>query len=326
VKRTLVLGTVVLVGALSAAVAAVQQPAARGGRQGGAAQTAKPPSADQLVIDKLRDNLFVIRGVPGSFSGGNTGVLVMANGVLLVDTKVPGWGQPLIQKVKEITDKPIVTIVNTHTHYDHVGGNVDFPATVEVVTHENTAELMKEMRPVLGVANSETDIFRTSKGHGLPKRTFKDRLTVGTGNDRVELHYFGPAHTGGDAFVVFPAARVLHTGDAFPNKGVPIMDSNNGGSGVAFADTIAKAAALPNIDTVITGHAAATVTMAEVKEYSDFNRAFVDAVRAAKKSGQTIDDVVKTWKVPERFLKSGYQQPQEARLRSNTEVVWKELN
>lgn len=323
-RRTIVLGTLVLVGVLSAAAGAVQQPAARGGGQGRG--QAAPPSASQLLIDKLRDNLFVIRGGPGSFSGGNTAVFVMTNGVLLVDTKVPGWGQPLIEKVKEITDKPVVTVVNTHTHYDHVGGNVDFPATVEVVTHENTAALMKEMRAVYGVANSETDIFRTSKGRGLPKRTFNDRLTLGTGNDRVELHYFGPAHTSGDAFVVFPVARVLHTGDAFPNKGVPIMDANNGGSGVAYSDTIEKASALPNIDTVITGHAAATMTMADVKEYADFNRAFVDAVRAAKKAGQTIDQVVNGWKVPERFLKSGYQQPQADRLRSNVEVVWKELN
>ena len=315
-KRSLVLGTLVFVGALTAGAAAWQQQAAT-----------EPPSADQLVIDKLRDNLFVIKPAPKrGFSGGNTAVFVMANGVLLVDTKVPGWGQSLIQKVKEITDKPVTTIVNTHTHYDHVGGNVDFPAKVEFVSHENAAAMMKEMRPVYGVANSETDIFRVSKGHGLPTRTFKDRMTLGSGNDRVELHYFGRAHTSGDTFVVFPVARVLHTGDAFPNKGAPIMDMNNGGSGVEFADTIARVAGLPNIDTVITGHANTTMTMADVKQYSEFNRAFVDAVRAAKKAGQTIDDVVKTWKVPEVFLKAGYTQPAEGRLRSNTEVVWKELN
>ena len=318
-RRTAVLGTLVVVGMLSAI--------ASGAERGNAQAPAAPPSADQLVIDKLRDNLFVIRSAtPATFSGGNTAVFVMTNGVLLVDTKVPGWGQPLIAKVKEITDKPITTIVNTHTHYDHVGGNPEFPATVEVVTHENTAALMKEMRPVTGVANSSTDVFKTSGGRGLPKRTFKDRMTLGSGNDRVELHFFGPAHTNGDAFVVFPVARALHTGDAFPNKGMPIMDANNGGSGVQYADTIAKAAALPNVDTVITGHAAATVTMAEVKEYSAFNRAFVDAVRAAKKSGQTVDQVVKTWKVPERFLKAGYAEPMAERLRSNVEVVWKELN
>ena len=314
-KRTFVLGTLVLAGALSAGVAAMQQAAA------------PAPSADQLTIDKLRDNLFVIKPGPmGGFSGGNTAVFVMANGVLLVDTKVPGWGQPLMQKVKDITDKPVTTIINTHTHFDHVGGNPDFPATVEVVTHENTARISFISAAVSGVANSATDIFRTSNGRGLPKRTFRDRLTLGSGNDRVELHYFGRAHTSGDAFVVFPVARTLHTGDAFPNKGAPIMDGNNGGSGVEYPETIARAAALPDIDTVITGHAATTMTMADVREYSEFNRAFVDAVRAAKKSGRTLDEVVKTWKVPERFLKAGYTQPNEDRLRSNGELIWKELN
>jgi hypothetical protein len=68
------------------------------------------------------------------------------------------------------------------------------------------------------------------------------------------------------------------------------------------------------------------LTIADVAQYADFNREFVEAVRAAKKSGQTIDDVANNWKVPERFLKAGYAQPQVGRLRSNVEVVWKELN
>jgi cyclase len=149
-------------------------------------------------------------------------------------------------------------------------------------------------------------------------------LTLGSGNDRVELYYFGRAHTSGDAFIVFPAARALHTGDAFPNKAVPIMDASNGGSGLEFADTVAKAAALPNIDTVITGHENATVKMADVKEYADFNRAFVEHVRAAKKAGQSVEEAIK-WTVPERFLKSGYNQPMPDALRSNAQVIWNEL-
>ena len=276
-KRALVLGTVVLAGTLSAAVSALQLP------------PTPPPSVKGLVADKLRDNLFVIRGSdPKAFVGGNTAVFIQANGVTLVDSKVPGWGQPLIEKVKELTDKPITTLINTHTHFDHTGGNPDFPATVEVVTHENTARYMKENNPVSGLTLDVPDVFKSSGGRGLPKRTFKDRLTLGSGNDRVELHYFGRAHTGGDAFIVFPVARALHTGDAFPNKGVPIMDANNGGSGVEYADTIAKAAALSNIDTVITGHANTTLTMADVTEYADFVRAFIEHVRAAKKAGQTV--------------------------------------
>jgi glyoxylase-like metal-dependent hydrolase (beta-lactamase superfamily II) len=311
--RALVLGTLVLVGTLSAAMSAWQLP------------PTPAPSVKALVADKLRDNLYVIRGSdPQAFVGGNTAVFIQASGVLLVDSKVPGWGQTLIDKVKELTDKPITTLINTHTHFDHTGGNPDFPATVEVVTHVNTARYMRENNPVSGLDLDIPDIFKTSGGRGLPKRTFTDRLTLGSGNDRVELHYFGRAHTGGDAFVVFPAARALHTGDAFPNKGVPIMDANNGGSGLAYADTIAKAAALANIDTVITGHAATTLTMADVKEYADFNRAFVDHVRAAKKAGQSTEQAL-GWKVPERFLKSGYAQPMPDALRSNVQVVWGEI-
>ena len=312
-KRALVLGTVVVAGMLSAAVSAWQLP------------PTPPPDVKGLVADKLRDNLFVIRGSdPQAFVGGNTAVFIQANGVTLVDSKVPGWGQPLIEKVKELTSKPITTLINTHTHFDHTGGNPDFPATVEVVTHENTARYMKENNPVSGLTVEIPDVFKNSGGRGLPKRTFKDRLTLGSGNDRVELHYFGRAHTGGDTFIVFPVARALHTGDAFPNKGVPIMDANNGGSGVDYADTIAKAAALSNIDTVITGHANTTLTMADVKEYADFNRAFVDHVRAAKKAGQTVEQAIE-WKVPERFLKNGYAQPMPNALRSNAQVVWNEI-
>ena len=320
-RRGLVLGALVVVGALSAAVGAARQ--GRGGQGGGQA-----PSAAAIAVDKVRDNLYVLRG-----GGGNTAALITAHGVVLVDTKLPGWGTPIIEKLKEITDKPVTTIVNTHTHFDHVSGNVEFPATVEVVTHENTGKLMQEMRPVTG-GPEQRNVFKENNGRGLPKRTFKDRMTLGSGNERIELHYFGRAHTGGDAWVVFTALRVLHTGDAFAIKGIPIIDANNGGSGVEYPQTLAQAAALPNIDTVITGHNQTTLTMADLKTYRDFIHEFVQAAQGAKKAGRTIDDVVNGWRVPERFLKDGYMTPEEyqrlarqpmtTRLRANVEVVWNE--
>jgi cyclase len=311
-SRGLVLGALVVTGTLSAAAGAVEQ----------------APSAAAIQVDRIKDNLYVLRG-----GGGNTAAFLTANGVVLVDTKLPGWGRPIVEKLKEITDKPVTTIINTHTHFDHVGGNVEFPATVEVVTHENTAKLMREMRPVTG-GPEQPNLFTDSNGRGLPGRTFTDRLTLGSGNDRIELRYFGRAHTGGDAWVVFPALRILHAGDAFAIKGIPIIDANNGGSGVEYARTLARAAALPQIDTVITGHDERTRTMADVKMYADFNREFVQAVQAAKKAGRTIDDVVNAWKMPERFLSDGYltpeqyqrlaRQPIAVRLRANVEVVWNE--
>ncbi|HKQ76235.1 MAG TPA: MBL fold metallo-hydrolase [Blastocatellia bacterium] len=315
-KRGLVLGALVVVGALLTAVGAANQ----------------TPSSASIQVDKVRDNLYVLRG-----GGGNTAAFITANGVTLVDTKVPGWGKPILEKLKEITEKPVTTIINTHTHVDHVGGNIEFPATVEVVTHENTAKLMREMRPVTG-GPEQPNVFKDKNGLGLPRRTFKDRMTLGGGDERIELYYFGRAHTGGDAWVVFPALRVLHTGDAFALKIVPLIDANNGGSGVEYPHTIAKAVAtLKNIDTVITGHNPTTLTMADLKTYGDFTREFIQTVQTAKKAGRTIDDVVNSWKTPDRFQKDGYLTPDEiqqlsrqsmaaqaARLRANVEVVWNE--
>jgi cyclase len=320
--RGLMLGALVAVGALVAAVGASHN----AGRPRGDGR--QPASAAAIQVDKIRDNLYVLRG-----GGGNTAALITGNGVVLVDTKLSGWGQPTIDRLREITVQPVTTIINTHTHFDHVGGNVEFPATVDVVAHENTAKLMREMRPVTG-GPEQPNPFKEANGRGLPTRTFTDRMTLGTGNNRIELRYFGRAHTGGDAWVVFPALRVLHAGDAFAIKGLPIVDANNGGSAVEYAQTLARAAALPNIDTVITGHAQTTLTLDDLKVYVDFNREFVRAVQAAKKTGQTIDDVVNSWKTGERFLKDGYmtaeeyqrvaRQPMAVRLRANVEVVWNE--
>jgi cyclase len=321
-QRGVMLGALVAVGALVAAVGASHN----AGRPRGDGR--QPASAAAIQVDKIRDNLYVLRG-----GGGNSAALITGNGVVLVDTKLSGWGQPTIDRLREITVQPVTTIINTHTHFDHVGGNVEFPATVDVVAHENTAKLMREMRPVTG-GPEQPNPFKEANGRGLPTRTFTDRMTLGTGNNRIELRYFGRAHTGGDAWVVFPALRVLHAGDAFAIKGLPIVDANNGGSAVEYAQTLARAAALPNIDTVITGHAQTTLTLDDLKVYVDFNREFVRAVQAAKKTGQTIDDVVNSWKTGERFLKDGYmtaeeyqrvaRQPMAVRLRANVEAVWNE--
>lgn len=307
-RRGLVLGVLVAVGALSMAVAAFQQPPAGRGQ----------PAPMVIEVEKLKDNFYLLRG-----GGGNTGIFVQANGVTVVDTKNPGWGQPLINKIRELTDKPVTTIINTHTHGDHVSGNVDFPATVDIVTHENTAANMKVMRAVTSIPNPPVNVFAQSGGKGLPKRTFKDRMTLGSGNDRVELHYFGRGHTNGDAWVLFPAVRILQAGDIVSGKNIPLIDLNNGGSAIEIPETLAKAhaATAKSADTIITGHST-QMTMNDLQEYIAFNREFVTMVREAKKAGRTVDELTKTWKIPEKY--KGYAPPQEARLRSNIEHVYKE--
>src|SRR6187401_2752939 len=116
-----------------------------------------------ILVEKLKDNLYVFRGEGG---GGNVAVYVGENGVTVVDAKNPGWGTPILDKIKELTPKPVTMLINTHTHGDHVSGNVEFPATIDFVAQENTKTNMEKM-----------PIFKEHNNVGMTKRTFKDKMT-----------------------------------------------------------------------------------------------------------------------------------------------------
>ncbi len=283
-----------------------------------AAQGPSPAAPKVVTVDKVRDTLYVLKG-----GGGNTALFLTAKGAVLVDTKLPGWGQPLLDAVRTVTDKPVTMVINTHTHYDHTNGQVEFPASVEVVAHENTKRFMAEANPVYALQSGpQPNIFKEHGGRGMPSRTFRDTLTLNSGADRIDLHYFGRAHTGGDTYVVFPALGIMHVGDTFPTRDLPIMDKNNGGSGVAFAETLAKAAAVSGVTTIINGHNATTMTPADVKTYSEYIRDFVTAVQTAKHGGKTVEDVVASWTTPAKY--AGYNAPQPARVKADAEVIWGE--
>ena len=271
-KRGIVLGALILVGALSLGVKAYQPPAA------GAPMV--------IEVEKVKDNLFVLRG-----GGGNTAVFLTANGVVVVDAKNPGWGKPILDKIKELTPKPITTLINTHTHGDHVSGNVEFPATIDFVAQENTKANMEKM-----------PIFKEHNGVGMAKRTFKDKMTLGKGADQIDLYYFGPGHTNGDAWVVFPALRIVHAGDIFSGKNVPLIDEANGGSMLHISETLMKAHdGIKNVDTIINGHTPANTTWADLKEYADFNKDLVAWMQAELKAGKTPEQAAAEWKVPEKY-------------------------
>jgi cyclase len=287
------LGIVTIAGALAIAAApfAADQQAAAGPNVAG--------------IEKVKDNLFMITG-----GGGNTAAFITANGVVLVDTKLANWGQAIMDKVKSVTDKPITHIINTHTHGDHVGSNEFFPASVEIVVQENTAANMKRM-----------DAFKDpAKAHGLADKTFTDKMTVLGGNDAIDLYYFGRAHTNGDTFIVFRNLRVMHSGDAFSGQTMPIMDVNNGGSGMEYPETLAKAAAgIKGVEVVIPGHSAVTNWQGFL-DYGEFMKSWVTSVRAAAAAGKTADQAVAEFTPAEKF--KSYNT---TRAKANVEVIYKEL-
>lgn len=184
-----------------------------------------------LTITKIADDLHVIVG-----SGGNVAVFVTDEGTVLVDDKFERNVPEILEKVKSLTDKQVRYVLNTHQHGDHTGGNARLMlAGVEAIAHENAA------------ANMET-----GKMPGLPRLAFADKFTVRLGGKIVRAQHFGRGHTNGDAFMLFPERRVLHTGDMFV-AGAPLIDYASGGSGIEWTKTIDAVLALP-FDTVIPGH------------------------------------------------------------------------
>ncbi|HEY7170028.1 MAG TPA: MBL fold metallo-hydrolase [Vicinamibacterales bacterium] len=287
---------------------------------GAAAYQAQPKPAVR-EIQKVRDNLYFISGGDTNerptWTGGNVAVFVTAQGVVMVDSMLPGNGATLLQRIKSVTDKPVIMLINTHTHFDHSGSNNELPASIEFVAHENTKANMAKAAcaPVTNCA-----AFKGDNAKFLPKRTFKDTLSLFSGKDQINLYYFGRGHTSGDTWVVFPAVRAMHTGDMFPRKHMPFIDvPDSGGSAVEFNTTLKKAVgSIKNVDTVIGGHTPTVVTWNDFKEYTDFYDDFFNSVQAGLKAGKSAADLVSGYKVPAKF-KDFPADP--ARVKANVEAI-----
>jgi len=308
-RRELVLGILISMLALSIVVIGAQAPPAG----------PTPEAIAATKIEKVKDNLYIITGsgadAPAAFSGGNTAVFITDAGVVLVDTKLPGWGQVILDRVKTVTSKPVVTVINTHTHGDHTGSNAFFGATIDSIVQENTKANMAKM-----------DDFKGDKARFLPRRTYKDKITIGTGKDEIDLYYFGPGHTNGDSFVVFPALRTMHVGDLFAWKALPYVDAENGGSVVAHPKTLASAiAGIRNVDTIINGHIP-IATWNDLREYADFSRDFVAWGESQMKAGKTVNQAAAEYKVPARY--NGYKETLNENFgsaKSNLQLLYDEL-
>ena len=285
-KRVVCLGTLTLAGVVAMA----------------SAHEARQERAP-LFLKTVAENVYMLGNDPageGMRGGGNTAIFVGSSGVTLVDTKIFGYGQDILAKVEELTDKPIVRIINTHTHYDHSGGNVEFADTVDFVVHENT---LAQMSRATCESVTNCGAFKGDDAKYLPKTTFSDRTSLGSGADQIDLYYFGRGHTDGDTFVVFRNARTVHTGDMFARKGLPFLDVPNGnGSALEFGETLKKAVAgIPNVDMVIPGHNDLPYVWNDLVLYSGFYNDLVDKAKAGQAAGRSVDQFVGSYSVPSQY-------------------------
>jgi glyoxylase-like metal-dependent hydrolase (beta-lactamase superfamily II) len=222
-----------------------------------------------LALVKIADDLFSIEG-----SGGNVAVYLTSEGAIVIDDKFERQHEEILANVKKLTDKPVKYLINTHHHGDHTGGNAKMLGTgVEILLHKNArANMIKGKQP------------------GIPRITFADEATLTLGGQEVQAHYFGRGHTNGDAVIVFPARRTIHTGDLMANA-TPLIDYNNGGSVLEYTKTLDAILKL-DFDTVIPGHGSVQ-KKSDLQAYRDNFAKLQSAARDQIRQGRSREEIGK---------------------------------
>ena len=277
-----------------------------------------PALADQKRIadpnNTAYSTLYLLTG-----GGAHSIAFATDNGVVLVNTKQPGWGPAMKETLALATNEPVTTIINTQPDTEYTGNNSAFPTAVSIVAHGNTKRMMAPMAAFAG-ANARF----------LPNRTFADTMSLFDGRNRIDLYHFGRGHTDGDTVVVFPAFGLAYLGELFPGKTAPTIDRSHGGSAVAFPETLAKAiAALKGVEIIVPGRVAPSnrgnllkglPSLKDLQEYADFNRDFLAVVRQAVQAGKSPDEAAATLKMPQRY--AGYDM---AHAKANVRAIFDEL-
>jgi len=243
-----------------------------------------------LTTAMVAPNLYVIEG-----GGGNTAFLVTDEGVLAVDTKLANFGDRILAEIRKVTDKPILYVVNTHVHGDHLGSNDSFPLPTTLIAQDNVRERLMAMNGPAAKA---------------PRITYRRRSSIYLGGQRVDLHYVGRGHTDGDTIVHFTNLRIAHMGDLFIPRSSPFVDARSGGSALAFPQTLTRAAAIEGVETYIPGHAARTATPAQLQDVIGLHRDMRTVVDEAVKAGKPAEGLEKDprlakyadWGSPERLV------------------------
>lgn len=278
-----------LLGGLTGALLLPQSLPAQSGGQPTA--TGKPQASpapafdtDPIVVTKLNDTLFVLSG-----PGGNIALLTGSDGPVLVDTGVPRRSKDVSKRAAAVAHRPVVTVINTHFHFDHTGGNEVFgKANAHIVAHENTRVRLSSPQTI-ELFNFTSPASPTA---ALPTVTFSDCLTLYLNGETIYLVHVAPAHTDSDIVVHLPKANVIHAGDLFFNGFYPVIDYSSKGWLGGMVEGIDKVLALADAQTkIIPGHG--PIGDREQLQASRTMLATALArIEPMLKEGKSVDDIV----------------------------------
>lgn len=251
-----------------------------------AALRAQDFSQVEIKTIPVANNVYMLKGV-----GGNMAVSVGDDGTLLVDADnpIPGLADKIAAAAGRLREGPIRLLINTHWHFDHVGGNEAFrKAGALIVAHENVLRRMSEKQRL---GHIERDVPPSPPG-ALPMLTFGDELILHWNGDLVRIIHFPGAHTDGDSFVFFTKANVIHLGDTFFSGMYPFIDINAGGSIDGMIAAADKALTLVNDETkIIPGHGPLS-SVDDLRAFRQMLMTSRERVQALIDAGKSRDEAV----------------------------------
>ena len=237
----------------------------------------------EIKVQKVAGTVYMLTG-----SGGNIGVSVGEDGVVIVDDQYAPLAPKIQAALKTITDKPVRFIINTHYHGDHTGGNADFAkAGSTIIAQENVRKRLQAGTNTLGqpVPPAPKD--------ALPIITFNDRASVHLNGEDIRAIHFPAGHTDGDAVIFFTQSNVIHMGDDFVTYGFPFVDTANGGSVSGMIAGVEKVLAVAPADAkYIPGHGA-LCTADDVRAFIQLLKDTRAVVEEGVKKHQTADQMKK---------------------------------
>ena len=237
----------------------------------------------EIKANKVTEKFYTLDG-----QGGTIGVLFGPDGVFMVDTQFAPLSEKIATAIKQLTPQPIKFVVNTHVHGDHTGGDENFGKMgATIISRE---ELRFRLAHPNLQANGQPGV--PTAPVGLPKQTYRNRLTLYMNGEEVQLVAIPRAHTDGDTMVYFPGLNIIMTGDFYRAVQYPNVDRANGGSVQGLIDGLGTVIghAGPNTK-IIPGHGP-TVDRLAVIAHRDIALTVRDRVAALLAQGKSEDEVV----------------------------------
>jgi glyoxylase-like metal-dependent hydrolase (beta-lactamase superfamily II) len=235
----------------------------------------------QIKATKVAGNVYMLEG-----SGGNIGVSVGSDGILIVDDQYAPLADKIKASLKELGQGKLKFVINTHWHGDHTGGNAIFAVDSTIVAHTNVRKRMGSENII-----RDTQKVPPAPKEALPVITYDESLSVHFNGEEIKAVHYPNGHTDGDGVIFFTQSNVVHMGDDFFAGKFPFIDLNNGGSVEGLVKNIGNVLAkLPAGVKIIPGHGPISTTD-DMKAYHQMLLETVDVVRKQMRSGKSLDNI-----------------------------------